>query len=326
MRILMITHPLPTITQPNTMAPVARQIESLRDMGAQVDVLEIKGIPKLKFIQAFPSMRTFAQSADIVHAHYGHCGWLGRLQFRKPLVVSFMGSDLLGTPTINGYIKPIKRLERSINRWFAHTVDAIIVKSAEMAEAAMPVKAHVVPNGVDVNAFKPMDPQKARAFLGWSQSHRYILFPGNPATPRKAFPLARAAVTLASEKMDDSLKLMALDRVEPDKVPFYMNACDAMLMTSYIEGSPNVVKEAMACNLPVVSVPVGDVAELLDGVPGYKICPRNVKVLAETLISTLLDAQIVEGRSALKRKGLDLENVARELIRIYSDVLASNRK
>ncbi len=101
-----------------------------------------------------------------------------------------------------------------------------------------------------------------------------------------------------------------------------MNGCDAMLMTSLIEGSPNVVKEAMACNLPVVGVPVGDVPELLQDVPGYAVCPRDAQALAEALAALLLTKPEVKGRLALVRKGLDVATVAQKVINIYELVLS----
>jgi glycosyltransferase involved in cell wall biosynthesis len=320
-RILIVTVPLPSADDLNTMAPLARQIASLRDLGVEVKVLEVRGVPKLKYLQTLPALQTHAASVDLVHAHYGYCGWLARCQFGKPVVVSFMGDDLLGTPDERGRIDPFSKLVVQIDRWFARTVDAVIVKSAEMAEWVKPVQAHVVPNGVDMHAFRPMDAQAARSQLGWPDRKRYVLFPGDPDNPRKQFSLAQAVVHRAAEQIEAPLELVPLERVAPDRVPLYMNACEVMVMTSLIEGSPNVVKEALSCNLPVVSVPVGDVPELLDGVRGYAVCLRDVNSLAEALVSALNNGYNVDGRSALRQKGLDLESVARKLVNIYTDVL-----
>jgi len=325
-RILIVTVPLPTLDNPNTMAPLARQIQSLRDLGVQVDVLEVKGMSKFKYLQTLPALYAQVASVDLVHAHYGYCGWLARSQTRKPVVVSFMGDDLLGTPNEQGRVDPFSKLVVQINRWFARTVDAVIVKSAEMAEQVKPVRAHVVPNGVDMQTFRPIDSQEARLRLGWPEGKRYVLFPDDPDNPRKQFSLAQAVVKRAAEEIKDPLELIALNQVPPDQVPFYMNGSDVMMMTSYIEGSPNVVKEALACNLPVVSVPVGDVPELLDGVMGYMVCPRDVELLAQALVGALSNGQDVNGRSVLKRKELDLESVGRRLIRIYADVLENRSR
>jgi glycosyltransferase involved in cell wall biosynthesis len=108
-------------------------------------------------------------------------------------------------------------------------------------------------------------------------------------------------------------------------VLLYMNACDVLLMTSFSEGSPNVVKEAMACNLPVVSVLVGDVPELLAGIKGCVMCPREAEALGAALVQVLRDGQRSAGRLALQRKGLDQESVARKIMTVYAEVLTQRR-
>lgn len=323
MRILMVSIPIP-MNAPTTMAPLRRQIESLRALGAQVEVLELKGIPKLKYFQSLPALYRKVRHVDLIHAHYGYCGWLARSQFSKPVVVSFMGTDILGNPNTQGKIRPFSRLMTKVDRQLAHVVDAVIVKSAEMAEAVKPTPAHIIPNGVDLQAFQPMDKRQAAAALGLPEDKRYVLFPGNPHNARKGFPFAQAVVSCAVEKTIEPIELLVLHGIAPGDVPLYMNACEAMLMTSFIEGSPNVVKEAMACNLPVISVPVGDVPELLEGVTGYTVCSRDTAVMAAALINTLSQNGHMElgGRDVLKQKGLDLESVARKLMAIYANVLS----
>ena len=172
-----------------------------------------------------------------------------------------------------------------------------------------------------METFRPINPREARAKLGWSENKRYILFPGNPDTPRKGFPLAQRLVLNASEQIHETLELISLKCVIPDLVPFYMNACDVMVMTSFIEGSPNVVKEAMACDLPIVAVPVGDVSELLAGVDGCIVGPRNPQALGTALAKLLTDGCHSKGRLAIKRKGLDSESVAIKIKMIYEQVL-----
>lgn len=322
MRILVVTVPLPSKDNPNTMAPLAHQVKSLRRLGVDVEVLEIEGIAKIKYLQCRPRLGALAARADLVHAHFGYCGWLARSQFSRPVVVSFMGSDLFGTPTTAaGPLTPLSRLEVYLNRWFAGKMDAVIVKSQKMAEVIAPVRAHVVPNGVDLDFFQPMARQDARMALGWPEGPRYVLFPGDPDNPGKGFPLAKAAVTRAAAQLSERTVLVPLKRVPPEQVPLHMNACQAMMMTSLSEGSPNVVKEAMACNLPVVSVPVGDVAELFANAEGYSISPRDPEALATALLATLSAERRVRGREALIEKGLDLMTVARRLVSIYTEVL-----
>jgi glycosyltransferase involved in cell wall biosynthesis len=243
----------------------------------------------------------------------------------KPVVVSFMGDDLLGTPNADGRKTRLSRLVVTADRWLARGVDAVIVKSAEMAAIVAPVKAHVIPNGVDLEAFRPMETHKARAALGWPEGKRYVLFPSCPDRPGKRFALARDVVNRASIHVNETLELVSLWGVALDEVPLYMNASDVMLLTSLWEGSPNVVKEAMACDLPVVSVRVGDVPELLSGLDNCAICPHESESLAQSLAAVLRRHRRAEGRIALQRKELDLQSVARKILNVYEEVLTKSR-
>jgi len=305
------------------LAPVIRQAESIRAAGAEVDVLELRGHPKLKYIQGALQLRQRLDSADLVHAHFGYWGWVARTQFRKPVVISFMGNDLLGKPTATGQTKALSRLVVQINRRLARSVDAVIVKSDEMARVVAPVRSHIIPNGVDLGVFYPMDRDEARMKLGWPRDgKRFVLFPSHPDLPVKGFPLAQAVVEWAAPRVAQPIELVALRDVPPEQVPYYMSASDAMLLTSFQEGSPNVVKEGMACNLPVVSAAVGDVADLLGGVAACKACPREKESLGTALVHILNHEQRSDGRTALKLRNLDSDSVARRIIKIYEEVLA----
>lgn len=317
----MITHPLPTEECPNTMAPVARQVASLRNAGLEVDVLEVRGISKLKYLHALRQFHKLLPRTDLVHAHFGYCGWLARTQLRKPVVLSFMGDDLLGTPDAHGRIKPLSQAVVQINRRTARYVDAVIVKSNEMARVVAPTHAYVVPNGVDLSLFRPMPMSTARSELEWPMAGYRVLFPGDPANPRKGFRLAQEATALAAAAIGAEIELVPLCNVQPGQVSLYMNACNAMLMTSFVEGSPNVVKEALACNLPIAAVPVGDVGELLNGVQNSAVCPYRAETLASALSTMLHDQLRSNGREMLKRRGLDLQSVANRIVGIYDCVL-----
>ncbi len=322
MRVLQVTVPIPTAESATTTAPVARQIESLRQLGLDIDHLEVDGVRRLKYLTILPQLRRRAQSADLVHAHYGYCGWLARSQRQKPIVVSFMGTDLLGDPNPDGSVRAMSKIPVEISRLLARRFSAVIVKSQQMADLVAPVPAHVLPNGVDTSRFRPIDRDDACEALGWSRDTRRVLFPGNPRNARKNHPLAREATDVAAQFLGQPIALETLWDVQPDDVPLYMNACDAMVMTSFLEGSPNVVKEAMACNLAVVAVPVGDVEELLDGVPGYAVCERSPESMGSALAGVLSSEMTPDGRSAIGRHGLDLESVANRLAAIYREVLA----
>lgn len=322
MRVLQVTVPLPTADAARTTAPVGRQIDSLRRIGVEIDHLEVGGPARLKYLTTIPELRRRARHVDLIHAHYSYCGWLARAARGIPVVVSFMGTDLLGAPNPDGSIRPLSKVPIHISRLVADRFEAVIVKSEEMAQVIDPVPAHVVPNGVDTDHFRPLEQAECRRRLGWGQDRTHVLFPGNPRNPRKNHPLAREAVDVAADILGRPIELQTLWEVQPSEVPRYMNGCDAMLMASYLEGSPNVVKEAMACDLPVVAVPVGDVERLLAGVSGYTVCQRDPVAMGQALATTLNDPSPACGRQAIERQGLDLESVARRLTAIYDEVLA----
>jgi glycosyltransferase involved in cell wall biosynthesis len=328
MRVLMVTPVIPDLSSSDpgasvaTMASVPRQIRSLEAVGVETDVLQIDGMPKLRYLQCLPRVVARARFADVVHAHYGFSGWLARAQLRRPVVMSFMGTDVLGVPRADGSLKPSSRFAMRVNRRLARTFDAVIVKSPEMAAAVAPAVAEVVPNGVDLDAFAPIPREAARARLGLDDSRRYVLFGGRPSNPRKNYALASAAASRAAATIGEPIELLALDGVPPGEVPVYMSACEALLMTSLIEGSPNVVKEAMASDLAVVAVPVGDVVQLLEGVRRSVVVARDEQAVAAALAETLRSGARSNGRDALRRKGLDATGVARRIVDIYRRVAA----
>ncbi len=329
--VLMVCPELPSADNPGSMAPAARQIESLKPLGINPSIVDMRGIPKLKYLQAIPKIRKFARDADLVHAHFGFCAWLAHLAqlpnwSGKPLVISFMGDDLLGTPYDEaGNLEWFSKVMAKWNARLSKKAVAVITKSREMANL-LPVEATVIPNGVDVEIFKPISRDQACHELNVDASATRILFPGNPENPRKRFNLAKQAVELAQEKSGCELSLIPLWNVSPDEVPWLMNSCDAMLMTSLIEGSPNVVKEAMACDLPVIGVPVGDVHEMLLDVKGcYRTSDRSDDI-ADKLTRLLNSDRLTNGREVILDRGLDLASVAQRVVDVYDSVLRPNEK
>ena len=321
LRVLAITPKLPKDREPGSNAPLLRQIESLRERGVEVEIIDMAGIPMLKYLLAIPKMYNRLRHVDIVHGHFGFCGWLGRLQFSKPLVISFMGDDLLGEPTESGGLTRFSRFMVQANKRLAPLAQRVIVKSAEMSRVIAPTASNVVANGVDTELFYPIDKRVARERLGWNLNQRVVLFPGNPENPRKGHALAVYSTKHAEQLLNDDIRLQPMWGVKPNEVPLYMNACDAMWMTSMIEGSPNVVKEALACNLPIAAVPVGDTVELLTGVQGCEVRPRDPKQLGEAMAKLLSSGVACEGRSTLERHRLDLASVAEKVESVYFDLL-----
>lgn len=327
MRVLMICPELPSAENPGSMAPGARQIYSIRDAGVDVTIVDMRGIPKLKYMQVIPRVRKAIRKVDLVHAHFGYCGWLAllgrRLAMRRvPIVMSYMGDDLLGTPKDeHGTLERSSIWAAKLNMRLAKNYEQVIVKSQEMANCLQPLRPHVIPNGVDLRVFRPQSRTQAREQLGWDLAGEKILFPGDPANPRKGFQLATAAVKIAEAAWGKPLEVVPLWGIKPDLVPVYMNACNVMVMTSLIEGSPNVVKEAMACDANVVAVPVGDTHEMLAGVTNSFRVSRNLDEIGAAIGTALQVNQPSNGRSILEQRRLSLEGVAQQIIEIYGMAL-----
>ncbi|HCM59958.1 MAG TPA: glycosyl transferase family 1 [Bacteroidales bacterium] len=243
---------------------------------------------------------------DIVHAHYVLSGVVSSLAGAKPLVVSLMGSDVLGG-----------RTQRVVSGIFGRFFwDACIVKTGEMKNLLGLNHVHVVPNGVDFDHFRPLPREEALAVAGWDGTRINILFPSDPARPEKNFRLAEDGV----KAMDNErVSLHVLGNVPRDRVVWYLNAADAILITSHWEGSPNIVKEAMACNRPVVSTMVGDVGELFAGAEGCYAVRGNADEIASSLYRATAIRE-TNGRESIS--GLDSRAIALRLEGIYSELLA----
>jgi glycosyltransferase involved in cell wall biosynthesis len=311
------------------MAPGARQIQSIQHAGIEAEIIDMRGIPKVKYLQVLPRIRQAVKKVDLIHAHFGYCGWLAllgcKLAWRRvPIVMSFMGDDLLGSPyNEHGDLERFSVIAAHWNRSLASSYDQVICKSQEMADRILPVVAHVVPNGVDFSVFCPLDSIASSEQIGISPTKLKVLFPGNPENPRKGHGLAKAAVEVAKSILRADIELIPLWGVKPDQVALYMNACNAMLMTSQIEGSPNVVKEALACNQCVVGVPVGDVHQLLNGVEGCQATSRDPEEIGLALATILKAGRRSNGREVMQQRGLSLESVAKQIISIYELALGT---
>ncbi|MCC6830674.1 MAG: glycosyltransferase [Thermoleophilia bacterium] len=319
----MTTVMYPSAARPASGTFIRTQVESLRELGVEMDVLEFRGASsKLAYPAGVrATRRRLAGGAyDLVHAHYGFVGWASRLQRRCPLVVSFHGSDLLGRMTAEGRIAAPSRLEAASSRLLGRLVDAAIVQSDQMAaRLAGCRRVFVIPHEVDHERFRPVDRAEARRELGLAPGRRYLLFAANPRIPTKGFPFARA-VADAVAREEPGTELLVVWREPQERLPLYMNAADVLLFPSFQEGSPNIVKQAMACDLPLVATDVGDVAARTAGAPGCLVLPRDVAAWTGGVRSLLG----LGGSSGARPWVADLTTgaVARRVLGAYEAVLA----
>lgn len=293
---------------------VKNQANSLVKAGVSVDFFLIKGKGILGYLKSVRHIRrTFHNGKyDLIHAHYSLSAFAASLAGRYPLVVSLMGSD--------AYLSGILRL---IARFFYYTSwDATIVKTQRMKTLLKMKRAIVLPNGVDTEIFKEIPKEVARKEIGYYKLNKLIIFVADPTRAEKNFELAKKAFDLC--QFDDA-ELMPVYNVPNHIIPYYLNAADVLLLTSKWEGSVNVVKEAMACNLPIVSTDVGDVKDNLSEVNGCYIATHDPIAIKNKLLMALSFIGKTNGAEKLKNMGIDSESVANRLIFLYQSVVKYER-
>jgi teichuronic acid biosynthesis glycosyltransferase TuaC len=317
-RVLAVTSMWPTPARPVFGTFIRTQIEALREAGADLELMVLDATPrKLLYPKGVVQVRRRVARGDIdlVHAHFGFVGLVGRMQRRVPLVVTFHGSDLLGDMGAEGRLDAFSRAQAALGRWLAGRIDAAIVQSAQMA-AAVPkgTPAHVIPHEVDLRLFRPTGRAEARASLGLDPDRRYLLFAADPGRATKNFPLARE-VTDRLEKRHPGIELLVVWQETQERLALYMSAADALVFPSLQEGSPNIVKQALACNLPIVATDVGDVRERLAAVRGCFVVTRRATDFVEALHDVLRRGERSDGRERVA--DLDGPIVARRIIDVY---------
>lgn len=320
--VLVITNLWPTNEDPGYGSFVQAQMESLGPLGVNYDVVFIDGRrSRWNYFRALGELRFRLKHYryDLIHAHFGLSGWVARCQWRTPVVVSFMGDDVLGRPTRSGRITLYGRLLQ-ISSWvLARLVRGVIVKSREMKARLGLDSAHVIPNGVDLELFRPMEQAEARQALGLDLKKEFVLFPYNPLEVRKRFDLIEAAVNLARREIPE-IEILQVRGVPRERMPLYMNAADVLVLASLFEGSPNAVKEAMAVNLPVVSVDVGDTHDLIGPTEGCYLVPRDTEAIAARIVEVCRRGARTNGREWIAR--LSMEKVAKQIVDLYQSVVS----
>lgn len=292
---------------------VFNQAESLRNQGIQIDFFPVKGKGLIGYTKNIFLLWKHLQNNkfDIIHAHYSASAFVATIAVRRSLVVSLMGSDAFMSVLWSITARFFYKLS-----W-----DVTIVKTKGMKEQLRMKKSLVIPNGVDLNKFKPVPKKEARAHIGYSETKKLIIFVSDPAREEKNFDLAKAAVKYLGR---NNVELMPVFNVPSSEIPFYMNAADVLLLTSKWEGSVNVVKEAMACNLPIVSTDVGDVRENTADVIGCYVYENNPASLMEGLEKALQLETRSNGRAKIIELNLDSESVAKKLIAVYEGITGTN--
>jgi glycosyltransferase involved in cell wall biosynthesis len=308
MRVLVVTNMYPTAADPAFGTFVGDEVAALRELGLQVDVLFINGkSSRWNYLWGLPRLwgRLLKQRYDILHAHYSLTGLIARGQWCVPLVVTFHGAEVVvGWPA-------------RVSRWLRDRVDGIVVTSHRVLVDLGAAGAEVIAPGVDLLRFQPDDRTQARLKLSLPPTQPLVLFVGRSDWDKRVDEMQQTVRLLHSSRPE--AELIVLSGQPHGVVPDYMNACDALLLISTYEGSPMVVKEALACNLPVVASDVGDVAELIGSIPGCALCDGSPEDAARQLDRVLGMGRLERGREAVAH--LSLEQSARRVTQFYERIL-----
>jgi teichuronic acid biosynthesis glycosyltransferase TuaC len=320
-KVLMITSEWPTPEHPWWAPFVVRQVQFLQRAGIDVEIFPFRGAKNpMNYLKTrIVVNRKLRQTKyDLVHAQFGQSSLLPWPK-RLPLVVTFRGGDILGVKGNDGRTTVAGRILRHICRLVAMKADAVIVVSEHMKKhLPRSVRVDVLPSGLDFESLVCLSKTEARERLGLPQDERLILFAGNPELGRKRYGLASQAIDILNKRLP--VRTIIGWNVPHSTIILMMNACDVLLFTSSDEGSPNVVKEALACNLPIVSVPVADVAQRLKGVDNCELCvDERPETLAAAVERVLERGQRTNGREAVQT--LDENLITEKLIGIYRSIL-----
>ena len=318
MKVLLITTEWQSQELPYNAAFLHQEVGALKKRGIEVDVFHFVAKKSLSnYLAAWVKLRKLLrrENYDLIHAHWGQSAILA-LPKKIPLVVTHRGGDLEGIVDENGKITLQGRLLRFISQFVGLLADKVIIVSGSLAKYLWVKEYIVLPVCLDTELFKPMDKRACRERLGLDNKAKIILFPSDPSRVEKRFWLAEEACKQCSIPNE----LLVLQNIPHDQMPLYMNAANALIITSKYEGSPTVVFEALACNLPIVSVDVGDVKSRISVFEGCVVCENDEPESVSKGIDYVLhrDERL---ESSTQMQEFNAEKFANEMINIYKEVL-----
>ena len=282
---------------------ITEQVEALEGLGVECRFFPVNKSGIWGYLMHLKGLKRAisASRPDLIHAHYGLSGLLANLQRQVPVVTTYHGSDINDRK-----VRPLSRLS-------IHLSAFNIFVSRKILDIVSPKdKFALIPCGINLEDYPEMDKNQARLRMHLSVTEKYVLFSGAFDNPVKNASLAKEAVSGL-----ESVKLIELKGYSRTEVAALMYAADALLMTSLTEGSPQVIKEALACGCPIVSVDVGDVKEVTNGIAGCFIVERDPVLIANALKRAFEFGGKTEGRRVIVEKGLSNDVIAESILKIY---------
>lgn len=311
MRVLTVCREAPlnlTIHKHSIAEFIFEQNKALEKFGVDYDYYLIKQGGYIGYLKEVNNFHFFLKEKkynyDIIHAHGGHIGSLVNTQRKIPVVTTYHGSD------INNQIS---RLTSLISLLFSNS--NIFVSTKLFKKVKKYARGTVIPCGVDFNIFKPLDKVECRKNLGFNENEKIVLFAGRKERREKNYKLAKEAAYIAN--VDNLVELKDFTREE---VNLLLNASELLLLTSISEGSPQVIKEAMSCNCPIVTTDVGDIRQIISETAGCYITSFNPSDVADKIKLALQFHKRTNGREVIKH--LDNQIIAKKIVDIYQTVIS----
>lgn len=300
---------------------ITEQAAALLQNGASIDYFGIVGNGFVGYLKAFYALKKKIREfqPDIIHAHYGLSGLLANLQRKIPVVTTYHGSDIN-----NPKICKLSKIAIKLSAW------NIFVSRRTLAIAKPRTDYSLLPCGVDLTDIQLTQQETALKLMNFDNSKHHILFAGAFDNKVKNYELAKQAIDLLED-----VELLELKGYSREQVNLLMCAADCLLLTSHTEGSPQVIKEAMACGCPIVSVDVGDIKERVEGlslcIVSHTRSPQELSRAIRHSIdtrSTLNNNEFTlyrhQSRNQLIEQGLTNSHIAQELLKTYKYILKNS--
>lgn len=285
---------------------IIEQSESIKKSGIEVQIFPIIGKGIAGYLGYLPKLKNKIKEIkpDLIHAHYGLSGLAACMQRIVPVIITFHGSD--------AYIPSVKLLSKIASGLSAFN---IFVEEKIQRKIRVDRNNAIIPCGINPDIFYPVPKNSAREKSGLDKDKRYALFSSRFDNKVKNYPLAKSAL----EKINQKIELIELKNKTREEVNLLLNACDLFLLTSRSEGSPQIIKEAMACNCPIVATDVGDIKQVIADTDGCYITTFDPEDAAENIQLALHFNNRTKGRE--KTKHFDNELIAEKIIEIYRMVI-----
>lgn len=313
MKVLLV-HSGNAVLDSNHYTFVKQQGDALEMLGVKVYYYAVKGKGARGYLKSLSGLKIAIREfgVDLVHAHFGLCGALAVMQRKVPVVITFHNGETL---TKKGKVLSTLAAWSCAYRIFVaqHIHDKLFKTPRHYA---------ILPCGIDVENLLLIEKEVAISSMGLTKDRPNILFGGSFSNLRKNYPLARQAI----ERLSYPVNLIEMRGYDSQQVNLLYCACDMLLLPTKSEGSPQVVKEAMACNCPIIATAVADIPELLSGVDNCYVTGFDADEIANCIDKVLKKGSRSNGRQKVVSMGLDNPVVAQKLVAIYESVISKKNQ